>query len=266
MNKRTYILLLLVLLKLLSCEEETSWEIAPSEPVVVVDALITSEFASQVIYVYSSSSDLNKDSEGISGANLYITDGHNQFFFTESTDSAGKYISQPFIVVTNEIYTLVIEHEGFIDSAKAQIVPVSPLRDFEFDVDGELFRYQDPGSDLPSMTEVFYDWSNDVSYCDSFGACQAVEVFYTLNTVDLMEEFAPDKQKILFPKETWIYRKKYSLSDQHQEFVRGLLLETEWRGGLFDTEHGNIPTNFVNGARGWFGVCQVLTDSIFFDF
>jgi hypothetical protein len=80
--------------------------------------------------------------------------------------------------------------------------------------------------------------------------------------VDIIKEFAPAKQEVLFPEGTMVYRKKYSLSEDHQSFIRSLLIETEWRGGLFDVEHGNVQSNFTNGTLGYFGVCQVLSDSV----
>jgi hypothetical protein len=83
-----------------------------------------------------------------------------------------------------------------------------------------------------------------------------------LNNIDIPEEFGPDKQEIWFPKGTILTRKKYSLSNEHQDFIRSLVIETQWRGGLFDIEQGNVPSNFKNGVRGWFGVCMVITDTM----
>ena len=31
------------------------------------------------------------------------------------------------------------------------------------------------------------------------------------------------------------------------------MLETEWRGGLFDSPPANVPSNVSNGALGYFG-------------
>ncbi len=89
-----------------------------------------------------------------------------------------------------------------------------------------------------SMTEVYYDWSATPDYCTRYGFCEASEVYYTLYNIDAEKIFAPDRQVITFPENTRIIRKKYSLSPAHQQFVRALLLETEWRGGLFDCRTG----------------------------
>jgi hypothetical protein len=39
------------------------------------------------------------------------------------------------------------------------------------------------------------------------------------------------------------------------------MAETEWRGGLFDVQPGNVRTNLSEGAVGYFAVSQVAADS-----
>jgi hypothetical protein len=73
--------------------------------------------------------------------------------------------------------------------------------------------------------------------------------------------FGPAKDTIYFPAGTKIIRRKYSLSKEHQDFIRTLLIETEWRGGIFDVQQGNVLTNISNGARGFFAACMVLSDT-----
>ncbi|HEX2395261.1 MAG TPA: hypothetical protein VHI78_07945, partial [Bacteroidales bacterium] len=98
--------------------------------------------------------------------------------------------------------------------------------------------------------------------CEQYGACNALDVYYVLNNIDLGKIFSPDRQVIKFPHKTTIIRRKYSLTPEHQEFARSLMLETEWRGGIFDAEAGNVPTNFKNGMHGWFAVCTLVSDTI----
>jgi hypothetical protein len=115
------------------------------------------------------------------------------------------------------------------------------------------------------MMEVNYNWSADPVYSNMVDTDHASEVFYSLKDIDAGKIFAPEKQVILFPHKTVVIRTKYSLNEQHQQFVRSLLLETEWRGGVFDAEQGNVPTNFRNGIRGWFAVCAVVSDTTVFE-
>jgi hypothetical protein len=262
--KQNIILILSILTLSSSCELETNWNFQAAEPVVIVDAIITNENKAQVISIYYSSSQLNDTSLPLSGANVLINDGINSFPFNESPSTPGLYLSDPFIAATNVKYALIISYENKADTAYATMVPISPFNEYSFEQKDSLLKYNDTGSELPAMTEVYYNWSDNPTYCAEYGSCMASQTFYSLNIVDMSKEFAHllnPKQVIQFPSGTLVSRKKYSLSEEHQNFIRSLLIETEWRGGLFDVEQGNIPTNFVNGTKGWFGVCQVLSDS-----
>ena len=84
--------------------------------------------------------------------------------------------------------------------------------------------------------------------------------YYTLDVIDVNQIFAPDKEEIIFPKGAKFFRRKYSLSEKHQEFLRSLLSETDWRGGFFDVAQGNVKTNLSSGAVGFFAVSMVQTD------
>ena len=142
---------------------------------------------------------------------------------------------------------------------------VSPLEAMDIRASDGYYRLINRQSSPPSMTWIQYDWSADTLYSEQYGSSRAAEVFYDLDNIDPEKIFAPDKEVLLFPHKTWIFRKKYSLSEDHQEFIRSLLLETEWRGGFFDAEQGNVPTDFRNGARGWFGACAVVADTTYFE-
>jgi hypothetical protein len=86
---------------------------------------------------------------------------------------------------------------------------------------------------------------------------------YYLNTIDVNQLYnIPETQEVCFPKGTRIIRKKYSLTPEYQEFLRTLLTETSWRGGLFDVESGNVMTNLSNGAVGYFSASTVVSDTI----
>jgi hypothetical protein len=70
--------------------------------------------------------------------------------------------------------------------------------------------------------------------------------------------FAPNSQNINFPMGTVLIQRRYSLTDEHATFIRSLLLETAWQGGLFNTASANITTNLSQGAVGFFGACGVV--------
>ncbi|MBI9067658.1 MAG: DUF4249 family protein [Salinivirgaceae bacterium] len=268
--KQFHIRIFIVLIATLvfySCEEKTDWTLQESEAFIVVDAIISNEFKQQEVKVYWSNTEINQLPEPISGAEILLSDGLTIYEFTESPSSVGLYYSNPFAVTIDKVYYLVINYNGFSDTARA-IIGADYILPFSADTiifQDSLYKYIYADSDDPAMIEVYYDWSHNTEYCNSYGSCFASETFYTLNIIDVGQEFAPPKQEILFPIGTTITRRKYSLNSAHQEFIRSLLIETEWRGGIFDIEQGNVPTNFRNGARGWFGVCLVLEETDTFE-
>jgi hypothetical protein len=87
-------------------------------------------------------------------------------------------------------------------------------------------------------------------------------LFYTLPTLDVSEIFAPEMEKILFPGGTIITERRYSLTPGHAEFIRELMLETNWTGGLFSLANSNVMTNLSDGAIGYFGACSVTSLSL----
>lgn len=254
----TYSLILITLL--LGCEQETDWVFDNTEPHIVVDALITSEYKAQEVYIYESEGGINGENIPINNAEILISDGTQTVYF-EASDNNGKYLSEPFATAVDKEYMMVVRINGYADTAYARMQAITPfLNDTIYESDG-LYKFIYGGSDLPAMTEVFYDWSHTSNYCEAYGSCFAKSVYYTLNNIDIAEEFGPEKQEIWFPKGTTLVRQKYSLSPEHETFVRSLLIETEWRGGLFDIEQGNVPTNFQYALKGWFGVCMVISDT-----
>lgn len=254
-------IIVLVGLMVLSCEEKINWNLQSSDPVLIVDAIFTNEFKAQEVKIYSSYQQLNDSTFFISGATVKASVGNIEYNFTAALDKPGVYYSEPFAIAYDQVYELEINYDDIYTRAFARGAYISELRtDTIVQNDSGLYHYVYTGSNLPAMTEIYYNWSHDTDYCQFYGNCYAAETYYTLNVIDIGEEFAPEKERIYFPSGTTITRRKYSLSAEHQDFIRSLLIETEWRGGLFDVEYGNVPTNFNNGVRGWFGICMVLED------
>jgi hypothetical protein len=266
MNKFLILISAILLLLLVSCEEKTTWELQSSEIFAVADCILTNELKPQELRLYRSSDKLNELPAGISGAVVEIFDGGQRVNFVEEDTEAGKYVSVvPFRATAGIKYRLTISLGEKSDTAYAEMFGIRPLDDIDIAPKDSLYRLVYHESQDASMMEVYYDWSAMPDFCSRYGSCEASEVFYTLDNIDAEKIFAPDRQIISFPEKTSIIRRKYSLSPAHQQFVRALLLETEWRGGLFDAEQGNVPTNFSHGVRGWFGACMVVTDTTYFE-
>jgi hypothetical protein len=263
MKHLTYIAFLFALV---SCEQKTDWDIHEGEPFLVADCIITNELKNHEFHLYRSSAEMNHAPEGYPGAIVKLYDGSSTIIFTEDPVIPGRYVSAlPFIGTAGLQYSMVVLYEGHSDKALASMAGVAPLEELRTVASDEYFRYIFNQAVPAYMLEVYYDWSGNPAYCEQYGSCDASEVFYSLHNIDVGKIFAPDKQIIRFPHSTRIIRRKYSLNEDHQAFIRSLLLETEWRGGFFDTEQGNVPTNFRHGLRGWFAACTVVSDTTYFE-
>jgi len=253
----------------MACEEEISWnEEGFLSHEIVVEALLTNENLQHKIKLTTPVTSLNEIPEPVSNAVIYISDGQNILSTTEFPANSGiYYANDTFQAVIDKTYYLYIDYNNKIYRATDYMVPVTPLQNIQLHKHTEYTDFYGitfSESDIPSMIEIYLDWSHYNRYDTLYdGTGRAKMVYYTLNTIDVAEIFKPEKENIYFPEGTQIIRKKYSLSPEHQEFVRSLLSETEWRGGYFDVLSGNTITNLSEGALGFFGVSAVTTDTTY---
>jgi len=255
--------LLLILLGLTAgCEEANEWENDNnSAPLLVVEALLTNENIRHRVRLSETFVNLNDPPAPVSNAIVAVNDGERTMRLQEDPNSPGDYLSDTIRALFGKTYTLYVRHqreEHYAQAGASFITPLEPLIVKETS-DGTLeFVYEE--SDTPSMTEVVVRWKE----IDDNGAeiqRESRAFFYTLQVIDVNRIFAPDKQPLVFPKGATLTRRKYSLSKEHQEFLRSFLSEVEWRGGPFDVAPGDVVTNITNGALGYFSVSMVESDT-----
>jgi hypothetical protein len=247
----------------MGCEVQYPWTLqSDNTQTLVVDGIITNELKAQNIKLSFVNPEINMPYNPVSGATVSISDSTHLYLFNESAGEPGNYYSTPFQAVVGKNYTLLINYESISYTATANMVPVTPLDQINLIKDKGMYRYNFVKSGDPAMIQVNYDWSTVPAYCTTYGHCQAQEDYYVLNNVDVNNIFGPTMDTIFFPSGTKIIRKKYSLSEEHQAFIRTLLIETEWRGGIFDVQQGNVLSNISSGARGFFAACMMISDTM----
>lgn len=264
--KNKWIIFMLSLF-MISCEEQFDWDTVPQEnDLLVVDALLTNEKMNHLVKLSRTNPESNQGWNPASGAVVIISDGEKNELLTEFPVNSGLYYtSSDFRAVFAKQYYLIIRYMGKIYSATDSSVPGEPFTSEELykDADSGLFELNFTPSGIPSMTRYFLTWSH-TEYCQqnqNNDLCSAKVVYYDLKTIGVNENFKPEKEKVLFPNGTIIVRKKYSLSEAYRQFLRSMLSETEWRGGLFDVQRGNAFTNLSEGAVGFFAISTVVTDT-----
>jgi hypothetical protein len=263
-------LYILIVVSFSACEKKTDWPLKTQQSnLIVVDGIITGELKTQSLKLTFPVTELNAAPFPVTGANILISNEDSVFTLKEQPAGSGLYKSTfPFRALEGKNYSLLIFYGEQVLSAKTNMVPASPFSFlvYEKNEDTGLFSISWVASSFstgdPSMWEVLLDWSKAPGYehADS-SKCNARLLFYTLSTLDVSEIFAPAVESVSFPAGTVINETRYSLTPEHAEFVREVLLETQWQGGLFNSIPANVPTNLSAGGAGFFAVCGVYTIS-----
>ncbi|OFY34218.1 MAG: hypothetical protein A2275_11925 [Bacteroidetes bacterium RIFOXYA12_FULL_35_11] len=266
-NKKTGILFIsfiniFVSLLVTSCEKKIDWNLDIQEQdFIIVEGMITSEKKAHQVKISKPVKNLNDPAVGVSGAIVSINDS---IILTETTSGSGVYQTASSVSGSPENeYKLKIISGGKTYTAVALMKPcnsLSPLRyskiggtnNYKIDWIAGAYNYE-----KAFMYEITLDWSSSDS-CLQGNPCFTLMYYYTLTTIDVNQIFSPETERIIFPAGTIITEKKYSISAEHENFIRCLLIETKWRGGLFDSSPANIPTNLTGGAKGFFSACDVI--------
>jgi hypothetical protein len=81
--------------------------------------------------------------------------------------------------------------------------------------------------------------------------------YYTFPGADVDNILPTPTESLEFVSGTTFKQIKYSLSNKHYLFLRSVLLETKYAGGVLGSVRANVPTNISNGGLGFFGACSV---------
>ena len=258
-------------ISLISCEKQTEWQLKGSvQNTVVVEGVITDEFQSQTIKLSLTVGEFNKTPQPISGAEVIVSNEDSTYSFTETPVDPGIYKSNlSFAGMLGKNYTLTINYNNNIYSAKTTMIAGSLFHPLQYlkNSNNDLYHISKVSNTYSplkyAMWEILLDWSKVQGFQNhNPDSCKARLLYYSLPTIDVGQVFSPEIEKVSFPLGTTITQKRYSLTSEYAEFIRALLYETSWEGGLFDSAHSNLPTNISNGAVGYFSACSVT--SLFF--
>ncbi|MEI6767048.1 MAG: DUF4249 family protein [Bacteroidota bacterium] len=260
------ILFIAVILIIAGCEKQTTWDLQ-QEPLklVVVDAILTDEVKTQTVKLTKTVSQLNENPLPLSGATVRLSDGDSSFILTEKPVGSGLYCTKKnFAATSAKTYSLLISADDGIYTAKAKMIQGSafaPLR-YSKNKNNQLYHIDwianTYNAEKSAMFEIIIDWSKLPAYSGTDSSlCTAKLFYYTLTTLDVSEIFAPELEKISFPAGSIISESRYSLSPDFETYLRAMLSETNWRGGLFDSAPASVPTNLSEGATGFFAACAV---------
>lgn len=268
--RQTGIYILLILL-LTSCVKEADWSVPENgADYIVVDGIITNEYRTQYISLRFNKAGLNDQATPLSGAEVIISNEDETYQLSEDPEEAGRYITDTIVVAKfNKNYSLLIFYQNRFYSAQANMVPGKTFAELTYkkkdDEDLYFIDYVASAFDAddPAMWEIDIDWSMVPGYeFQDPESCKKKLMFYSLSTLDVSQVFAPIVEQVYFPAGTNITQRRYSITSEHIDFLRSLLLETSWQGGVFPSDPANVSTNLSDGAIGFFGICAVNSISL----
>jgi Domain of unknown function (DUF4249) len=258
--KGSYLHTILIVM-LMACEESIDRPV-PLEgtDTLIVEGILTNELKSHVIKLSHPRSQ-NGSQVPAAGATLQVIEGNTTYLVNESPVEPGSYITQEMQAVFGKTYTVHILYQGKEYKAQDSSVPVEPLPGLNYrkEDDRYILNRIESGSS-PNFTQHDITWKKTHT-CAVGESCEGKVIFYDLKSIDVNDLFKPGQTEFAFPGNATIIRKKYSCSPAFQNFLRSMLSETEWRGGVFDVQRANASTNLTGGAMGFFAVSTVLSDT-----
>jgi len=255
-----------------SCTEKIEWDLKyQEENLIVVEAKITNEVKRHEVKLRWPVFELNGNPEPVSDAVVEINDGRLVHALREDPSRPGTYLTEPdFAGEVGKGYQLRIRYGDRHITAIAFMRAVTPfqfMRPYLVQTNPPLYEvYVSNSDDGPAIVRMELDWSHVPGY-DTLAHDEnhALLYHYSLNSVDVNRIFSPDQEHVRFPPGTIVFREKESVTREYGEFLRGVLSETDWRGGVFDVLPGNARTNLTEGAIGYFTAAEVIRDTVVID-
>lgn len=241
MQKKSFILLLILnaLIGVLSCEKEVKWNAPTSDShQLVVEGILTNELKNQIIILSYSKNNLNDVSTKVSNATVKVKSGDETYKFINIDSLPGYYFSEkPFAASVSKTYYLQVSLNGNIYTASTQMTAIHPTPELIVapNEDSSYFQINYVCSNYSPDEEALYEIQifADTIISSTDTCAKALQYYYTFNTVDIGEIFAPDRPALLFDSSAVIIERKYSLTPDYADFVRAMISETQWQGTFF---------------------------------
>ena len=254
-----------VLLGLSSCTEKIDLELDEQKfQRLVVDGWVTNEAQKHRVKLSLTTSFFDKESVPVAtGATVTISDGSTTWPLVEETPG-NYYTAATAQGEVGKTYTLNVDYEGELYTASSYLRPVPQIDSVSYFLNTE--EPDDPFYELYLYTEEpdgigdYYMWrvsNNGEALRDSLREIVYVEDtfvdgnYITAWNFDNIDAVIGDSIKV----------DQMSITKDAYETFNAILLETEFRGGLFDSPPANVQTNVSNGALGFFGTSAVSSYS-----
>ncbi len=257
------------LLAFVQCTERIDLDLNKNENQrLVVDGWITSIARPQTVRLTLTTDYFqNEAAPKATGATVSITDGSITFPLTENEpglyQTAANVAGEP-----GKTYTLEIEYDGATYTASSFMRPAPPIDSINYAIDEDELDNPDEDNDGKLWHELFFyaqepagegdhyyfktylngDSKSDTLRNNGFVSDDGVDGSYIGGiSYDYVEVADGDS----------VAAEMLTISKEAYEYFNAVMLETDWRGGIFDSPPANIPTNISNGALGFFSASAI---------
>lgn len=249
---------ILLMVTFSACTEDIDLELNEGDnQKLVVDAWITDEPGPHEVRLsLSTSYFFNQEAPKVTDATVEISDGTSSI--TLSPGEPGIYLTPvDFEGKVGTTYELTINYNGNEYTAQATLNRVPEIEALESEYDDLeeeymilLYTQEPPGE---GDHYLFKNYKKGTTMADTlanvgFASDQFADGSY-IGGVEVGYGDYEVGDTILF--------EMHSISEEAFDYFIAVMLETEWRGGIFDTPPANIPSNLSNGALGFFNASAV---------
>ena len=264
-----------------SCEKDVILDLLNTQgKYLIVEANIDNSSVNQMIIRLYRSGSFYDDEKGfpVSNAIVSISDGNNNYLFTEtaSSEQQGNYYNRELggNMITGNTYNLTVIDDGKTYTASSTLKPVPDIDSVTTSIN---FLSQ-----LGIIKEVLVDIYIHFENLPHQGNYYLVNLYINGN----IQTFTPNQKTMISDENLENHVSLYiktvrrnelkngdkitlemrSISREQYEFYTDFFSQTELSGNPFaGAPPANIPTNLSEGARGFFQVSSVATVSKIFN-
>lgn len=272
--KNSIYLALLISVALSACTEQIELDLNTDENVrLVVDAMITTESKAHLVDLTLTTDFFQ---EGIpdraEDAVVSISDGTTTEILTE--DEPGKYYtSDGFAGEVNKSYTLKIDYDGETYTGTSILPPVATLDSINvvsFEPEEDPFEEEEGPLDNNSVIAYFQEPAELGDFyifkmlINGEYYTKGIQDWFFTDDTAVNGSYIADAEFFRFPAEPGdtITFEQFSITEEVFDNLNAVLLETIFRGGLFDGAPANVPSNIDNGAIGAFIAADIQSKSV----
>lgn len=257
---KNLILIALISLIVFSCEETIVLDLDQTEPVLVIEGLVTNNASYNYVKLSQTGPFSSTGIDLVSGASVLVSDQNNQQFTFAETEPGLYLPDTPLEGVVGTTYTLTVEYQGTTYTASEQMPSVNPIDSMSYlridDVDEE-FAEEEQFYELylfltePQDEENYYlfKFYRNEEVLDFDGT--SVYIFDDVIIGESIEGLATPEY---YAKGDLATVEMFGVTRRAYRYFIDLSNNLNNDGGIFSGIPANAGTNIEGGAVGYFQV------------